>query len=178
MVSAELLCRDDSASASSLTDMVLTNCSRPQSNCGKEFLSVSGTQRLTSYVDIPVEDVHKRFSIEEEGAVAGECEAVPLPRRFGFDMIGLASVTEDILRGLYEACDVHHTGGVERGVLRELMRTSFSHFGAPCSERDLDRFFESVTPFHIRRRLTPEEQLTSLMPFDEFCVAFLSWLRR
>ncbi|KEG05405.1 hypothetical protein DQ04_22341010 [Trypanosoma grayi] len=92
-------------------------------------------------------------------------------------MIGVTGVTEEMLRELYEAFDVHQRGGVERGVMREMMLSGFSNYGAPCSERCVDRLFEHVTPFHIRRHLRKGEDDEELMSFNEFCVLFLMWLR-
>ncbi|AAZ10408.1 paraflagellar rod component, putative [Trypanosoma equiperdum] len=176
-MSTQLISGGEDGSHSQLMDLVLTNCSRPQSRASDNKQSTDGVVRLTSYVDLPNRDTLLPPIAEPKGGVPETSETL-FPRRLGFDMIGVSSVSEEMLRDLYEVFDVHQSGGVERGVLREMMRSGFSHFGAPCSDRDLDRFFENVTPFRVRRRRTPKEGEVDVVPFNEFCVAFLSWLRR
>ncbi|KAG8341520.1 hypothetical protein ERJ75_000132400 [Trypanosoma vivax] len=150
-------------------ELLATNCSRPQSSACEPSSSKSAVNRLTLYAEPQDPSPSKRNSRREALTV--------LPTRLSFDLIGVRSLTEDMLRELYSAFDVRQCGGVERNVMREIMSTGFSHYGAPCSEKDIDRLFENATPFHIRRHLKDENVDTEIMSFNEFCVLFLSWLR-
>ncbi|RNF09146.1 hypothetical protein TraAM80_02405 [Trypanosoma rangeli] len=113
------------------------------------------------------------YSISENGGL----DSPPQATRISFDMLGVVGLSEDMLAELYEAFDVHQRGGVERSLMRELMKTGFSNYGAPRGDKEIDRLFEHITPYNVRRRLKEGKDEDDLMPFNEFCAVFLSWLR-
>ncbi|KAH9599086.1 hypothetical protein LSM04_006876 [Trypanosoma melophagium] len=167
---------NESRSSKQLMGQLITNCTRSSgtNTCQSSSLTTTkgeAVNRLVTFADVD-SSTTSTFTIAADGTIPN----IDAPTRISFDMIGMKGVTEEMLRELYDAFDVHQRGGVERGVMRELMRTGFSHYGAPCSERDVERLFEHITPYAIRRKLKINDA-EELMSFNEFCVLFLSWLR-
>lgn len=170
-MSTRVLSCSPNKSSNELMDQFITNCSNSLSSASDASSSGSALFRLVTYDDCDGTDA-STYVITEEGAMSGP---VPLTR-ISFDLTGLSVVTDDMLRELYDVFDVRQRGGVERTVMREMMKSGFSNYGAPCSERDVDRLFERVTPFHLRRQRGSAAD-NDIMSFHEFCALFLSWLR-
>ncbi|ORC90114.1 uncharacterized protein TM35_000091640 [Trypanosoma theileri] len=167
---------NDVRSSKQLMGQLITNCSRSNGTVTCQSSSLTASQgdamsRLVTFADVDGTTT-STFSIAADGTLP----AAAAPTRISFDMIGMKGMTEEMLRELYDAFDINQRGGVERGVMRELMRAGFSHYGAPCSERDVERLFEHATPYRVRRQLKAEDA-DDLMAFNEFCVLFLAWLR-
>ncbi|RNF20588.1 uncharacterized protein Tco025E_03715 [Trypanosoma conorhini] len=156
-----------------LMGQLIGHSGRPASSASGGSSGAGAMNRLLTFVD---DDgaTSPTYGINENGVL----DAAPRATRISFDMIGVVGLSEDMLAELYEAFDVRQRGGVERSVMREMMKTGFSNYGAPCGDKDIERLFEHVTPFSVRRRLKESDgEEDDLMPFNEFCALFLSWLR-
>ncbi|EAN92056.1 hypothetical protein C3747_96g58 [Trypanosoma cruzi] len=155
-----------------LMGQLISNCGCSTGSASRPSSAVSAVNRLVAFVD-----ADSSASTTCSSADAGASVFLPPSTRISFDFIGVVGVSNEMLEELYDAFDVNRRGGVERSLMREMMKSGFSNYGAPCGDKDIDRLFERIVPYSVRRRKEEGNEDEDLMSFNEFCALFLSWLR-
>jgi len=87
-------------------------------------------------------------------------------QKFTLDHVGVDVPNDEYLREMFEFFDPEKTGIINTAEFRQLFQSSFENYGAPLTNKDLDRLFSKL-----------DRGKTGFLNYDEFCVLLLSRLK-
>lgn len=82
------------------------------------------------------------------------------------DHIGMDAPSDEVLKELFDHFDVDHSGCLNKAEFREIYSHSFENYGAPMTEKDLDRTFEKL-----------DKDRSGTLSYEEFCILILNRMK-
>jgi hypothetical protein len=111
-------------------------------------------------------------------------DAAPRVRKLTLDTLGVGEPTEEMLRAMFDEFDVSGDGLLDRAEFKAVVQGSFENYGAPMSDRDIERLFNSTVRPSSRagRSMSPaggqsKATETDKITFDQFCLIILARMR-
>ncbi len=87
-------------------------------------------------------------------------------QKFSLDHVGVDVPGDEVLREIFEYFDADRSGSLDKAEFRKLFAGSFENYGAPMTEKDLDRIFAKL-----------DKDNSGRLSFDEFAVLMLTRLK-